>query len=143
MIYFLTLHILFYYFLHRNSKADVRAGQVMHPKFGFCIRNYEIDSIIFEYSFYLLEHLGCLECRAIRTKHGINSWFIKNHIKSLVRICHFGDIHDLKDHLIEPYLHFGLIHLLDHNFRNIIIDYIMEPISVQIILNNPISTPYI
>lgn len=127
--------------LNLNSERYVFPDQMWKSIRG--IRYNQVQSVIFEYPFDLLYHLGSIDIRVLRTKKSINSRFIQNHIELLIRIGHGSHIHHLVDHPILLFLLLNAIHLSDHLFGNVIIMDLVVARIVEVVLYLSVPTPNI
>ena len=67
-------------------------------------------------------------------------WFIDNKIKWVTVIGHFPDIHHLVSHLKKTLLFLTCFHVLNNNRGNIVTNYSVIPILIEMLLDDAVTT---
>ena len=88
----------------------------------------------------LLHHFGDIQKWIFGTHQRINGRFVNYKVETLVRICHFTDIHNIVFHLFHPFFLLTSSHFFNNNCRNVIIGNVMITILIQTFLNCAVST---
>ena len=114
------------------------SSKILQPRIA--IRNSKIVPSFTKYPITFPNHPRNIDQRTIRTHEGINSRFIDNQIERLIRIRHLSYIHHIELHLNKSPRVSYRSHLINNYLRNVIVDYRMVAIFVEVLLDAAIAT---
>ncbi len=137
---FISFFVFSFHFRNLYIEIDMFPFKVFQSEGRWGIWDYQINSIRFEDSINLFNHLAYGDQRIITAHKCIDCWFVKNHFKRLVGVFHLPYVHDFVYHMLVFVIDSDFFHLFNAGYRNVIVDCVDVTGFIKIILNFTVST---
>ena len=119
-------------------ESNMFSLKLSHPL--LTIWNSEKVSSFLQDSISFFNGLSYIYERMIWAHQRVYCWFIDNKIKWVTVIGHFPDIHHLVSHLKKTLLFLTCFHVLNNNRWNIVTNYSVIPILIEMLLDDAVTT---